>query len=221
MKKVIFLILILLCANSLSFAQKFRKQSFKKGTITVDAGVGFGVYSSATNDDNDSAHAVAPVLIPISIEYGISDKVGVGLMLERNGFLVAGGGTASSVNISAKGAFYFANEEASTFYSDLVVGYSAIIGREKTKLIIPVKQKWSGTGITYQLSFGFKTYFSKKAGWFINFGYAGYLYSELINQSIDRNPNNPQLQTTDGTANFLLINMNGVNLRTGIVIKLL
>ena len=219
MKKVIFLIFILLCANSFCFAQKFRKQSFKKGTITVDAGVGFGVYSSATNDDNDTTHAVAPVLIPVSIEYGISNNVGVGLMLERNGFLVAGGGSASSLNIGVKGVFYFANEEVSTFYSDLVVGYSAIKAREKTKLIMPVKQKWSGTGITYQLSFGFKTYFSRKAGWFISLGYAGYLYNELIDQSDNANPITPELQTSD--QKFLTINMNGVNLRTGIVIKLL
>jgi len=142
------------------------------------------------------------------------------LMFERNGFFVADESSANSLSIGVKGALYFANEEVSTFYSDLVVGYSILNYLDKYwPQFKAKKEKVVGSGITYQLSLGFKTYFSKKAGWFISIGYAGYLYSTVIDQSANANPVSPELQTFD--QKFLSINMNGVNLRTGIVIKLL
>jgi hypothetical protein len=78
-------------------SQNLQAQAFQKGNVNVDVGLGFGIYGTSqtattglTADVNgtslvilpettsDTTDGAASTMIPISFEYGISNRIGLG-----------------------------------------------------------------------------------------------------------------------------------------------
>ncbi|PKP46624.1 MAG: hypothetical protein CVT95_06790, partial [Bacteroidetes bacterium HGW-Bacteroidetes-12] len=124
-------------------------QPFQKGKWIVDAGVGFGNYVTnlqtettfSTNQFNSNpiygtsldgaSDPMGSIIIPIKIEYAISNRFGVGLKFGQNNFLVNNNDiyNASSIRSRDFGVrlnFHLNTNEENDLFIELILGSSNI-----------------------------------------------------------------------------------------------
>ena len=196
-------------------------QAVVKGNISADAGIGFGIYSAKTNDPADTASGAVPGLIPIYAEYAITDKIGVGLFFERNGFVTSKKDTSTvrSLNFGAGAAYRIINKDKIVLAAELSAGVSAFRITDDTDLGKANNRNVTSNGSMVQLNINFKIYFGKHIGWFIKAGYGNYNYRYLYDNSDNLPPEaDKRLVTVDGKE-YLSLSLNGGNIRTGISVK--
>lgn len=202
MKKILLLLVSFI--PLITFAQ-----AIHKGNCEITAGTGFGIYDVSNNESNDSAKnnsTGATGLLNVSFKYAISEKFSLGFILERNGFAHDSLNKAHSINIGLDAQYLFVNKEKNVIYIDFLGGYSNF------KFIDNKNKNWVvGNGLTIQPGIGFKHYFGKTFGFYLQSNYAFYRYKKLI----DANGN--ILKT--GNSTDYLIRLSGLNVKIGLSFK--
>jgi hypothetical protein len=213
MKKLSLLIIISLLSG---FAVK--AQCFKTNNIDISLGAGLGVYATTTNDTSAKKDGAAALIIPISIEYSFSKAFSAGLFFERNGFIRGTDSattstpkdslnSATSLNYGIKGTYRFVCKEKNALYLFFKLGASDFKYTD-----IKSSNYAKSQGLYYQLGLGWKHYFGKNIGMFIDAAYAGYSYNKIYDKT-------GIVMRTNGNSEDFKIKLSGANLNLGLSIK--
>ena len=246
MKKHVVAILVL----SLFFNINVNAQAFQKGSINIDIGIGLAIYGTAQTHTFEQTATIDPVLvntglisadalnskrtwdttdgaastiIPISFEYGVADKIGVGFDITFNNYFIS---DSDRVNLESVKAFDFGpkfnyHPLNSDFY-DLSFG----LGLGFTRIGWNVKETntasdYSGSGFYLNIDIKNKFWFSDHIGAYVNVGYKGNFYSSITR---DTSGDEATLEEYEFVSDVSIkdefsFNMNGVNFGLGLAVK--
>ena len=199
MRKIIFLIVFVLCVQH----NTVQAQAFEKGDVILELGVGFGIYGtqqkSTTNlsftvagiiplsnlETHDTTDGAASLMIPISFEYAISNKFGIGADLTINKYFIdekdrdklkSVGGTDFGIKLN----YHILNSNKNDLFVGLGLGLSSINWKYKLNPSEEVYiESASGSGSYFSLGIADRFYFSEKIGMLFYVNYKAYNYSDL------------------------------------------
>jgi hypothetical protein len=215
-------------------------QAFQKGTINIDLGVGYGLYGTSQSSTYETSYTIngtpttqsssrdttdgaLSTVIPISFEYGVSNKIGVGIDVVYNNYFI---NDSDRVNLESVKAFDFGPKISyhpfnSDFY-DLSLGLG--IGFTSIKWNVTGlnnSQDFGGSGFYLNIDIKNKFWFSKHIGLYTNIGYKGNFYG-----NIDRDTSSQEAfyESFAGVSDVSIKDefkwtMHGVNLGIGIAVK--
>ena len=185
-------------------------QAIQKGNIEFTGGTGFGIYGASDNESNNDTvknnNTAVAGLLDVSFKYTISNKFNLGFIIERNGFAHDSSNKAHSINVGLVAQYLFVNKDKNVIYLDFVGGYSNF------KYVDKGSKNWvTSNGLNIQPGIGFKHYFGKTLGFYLQSNYAFYSYNKIV----DSNGN--VLKTSNSTD--YLIKLSGLNIKIGLSIK--
>jgi|GEM_PF-3671889 len=214
-----FVILCLFISNGFS-------QAFKKYDVIFTGGLGgcFGMaiqnYSPnyQTYQYNDVAKPTVGVSFPVTAEFAIHDKWGIGLSFAQNSYINSYSDRTQINNFGLLGAFHLVSKERLEIYTRLNVGFSKSTFIEKTDSYYGYSS--SNYTYTYDMkggfakpSFGFRIYFGKHIGLFADAGVGIYsLSGSQYNSSYD--------YRTYSLDKKVRLTMVGVEISAGVAFKL-
>ena len=238
MKKLIIISLALVATLILN--KNVNAQAFQKGTINIDLGIGFGIYGtsqSSTSEINatiggipysqktthDTTDGTASTVIPISFEYGIADKIGLGLDVTYNSYFI---NDSDRVNLESVKAFDFGPKFSyhplnSDFY-DLSVGLGFGFTSIKWNVTgLNNAEDFSGSGFYFNLDIKNKFWFSEHIGAYLNVGYKGNFYGKI---NRDTSAQEASIEAIPGFSNVSIKDeftwsMHGANIGIGLALK--
>lgn len=240
MKKVLLALFVLFTSINLIYGQ-----AFQKGNWNVDAGIGIGGYATQTTiqiplpffgnvtaTDNDGA---ASVIIPVGVEYGISNRFGLGLQIGFSNYFLddstevknplTGQATGqmqenntqsvTSVDFALKFNFHLLQAEKNDLFVGLALGGSSIKWQWKnvnnnnnSNTTTEQIETLTGSGGYSSLYITDRIFFSDRFGIYFNLGYTAYNYTNV---------------TSNSSSNVAINNLNwtakGFNLGTGLALK--
>ena len=245
-----FVTTLLVLSSLTVLGQEKQLKAFEKGRIYVDAGIGFGINAlnfnstyekSATVSAEGVALGINPsdlnhkstddttmkkesFIIPISIEYGISHKIGIGYdMTISNYFLDAEEKVVTkSVKAYDVGPKVSYHPLKSSFYDlslGLGVGFSKIVITEAAK---NNPKDFSSPGFYLNVNIKNNFWFSKHIGAYINLGYKGIFYPAYgIDTSKEEEAELKKLPYVSNVKikNESNLSLNGVNLGVGLALR--
>lgn len=229
----------------LYFTSQGVAQSFKKGDWVIDAGVGIGNYGTITETtysidpfnntpfigsigSGNSSVAMGSIIVPIKIEYGFSNKFGVGFKFGMNNFFVPREqndiiSSIRSYDFGIRLNYHFNSNKENN--NDLFL--ELIIGSSKAKWVFndnPANFHTSveGDGGYFSLALNDRFYFSDHIGLLMHFGITRYYYPTLDNNYVLNAPPQPtqQFQTTYYPTEYKSFDAFGINLGIGLTVKL-
>jgi hypothetical protein len=219
----------------LLFISTVRSQdkAFEKGDITVDIGIGIGVYGTKIHEEynedrfnlltgfetvrvkHDTTDAAASVIYPLRLEYGVTNWLGIGARIAYSNYFVEKD-TINNYQSKVHGIdadflanFHLIKSKRFDMPVCLSIGYSNI----KYMANDPYSHQAKGNGLNFGLSLMPHIYFGDHIGMYFNIGYAGYNYPNLKfsnNQDSNLNDENDLIYKLKG---------NGLNLGLGLVGK--
>ena len=207
MTKKIFFILLLFFSSHF-FIQA---QSFEKGKLVAEVGIGLGIYNTYTLDkqnNSDTTDRAAALVFPVLVEFGITNRIGIGGLFKYSNY-IEGNDSNSTVGVNGfdfmlRPAFHFLNKNRIDMSLHANLGGTYISYRDN--------------GITNVQATGFagifgggldvRMYVSDVFGMFIDYTYNSFSY------------NNLKLTDNQGTNYFYKIGFNGGNVSTGFVFKI-
>jgi hypothetical protein len=214
MKKIAQLVLVVILLSGTAFGQ-----AFQKGNVNFDLGIGFGAYSTrsefttpainilfitippTTVVKNDGA---ASTMVPISFEYGVSNKVGLGVQLGFSNYFIDNEDSTEtvesvkSVDFAFKVNYHLSNSDKNDLFVGLALGGSSVNWKDLDGTVL----KGGGSYVSLYLSD--RLFFSEHFGVLFNLGYTVYNYTEITS-----NDNPSSLKWT----------LRGLNLGTGLALK--
>jgi hypothetical protein len=211
----------------------FAQEAFNKHNVIATGGIGGGIGYSYQNyssndlnynnvyDDGIYVGYNVGYTIPVTIEYALSNKFGIGGSFARNSYVNTTTSKSNILNFGAFGAFHFARKEKIEMYVRLNGGFSTgqiniptdgYYSTTSNKYISNNKYKSSIKGWFVKPSYGFRLYFSKNVGMFTDVGIGVY---SLHSNTVDVNDYTVDLSNY----NKLRLVMFGVEVSTGIAIK--
>lgn len=153
-------------------------QSFRFGTITADAGVGFGIYGikahSPVNGNDVSGISFVGTLPSIKAEFGLLKFLGVGGYYRRGTYGKGGGGKGRGNDIGLTLNFHLANKKDKF---DLPIGVT--LGTTSLYLPLSSTQSFSGNGTLINIHVSPHIYFSKYLGIFLSLGYNKHVLTNI------------------------------------------
>jgi hypothetical protein len=201
--KIILLVFLLLPIIGFS-------QAVQKNDVEMAAGVGIGIYGTSDNnpdkDSSSESSMAAAGLLNFSIHYAIINNLSIGILAERNGYVTEKDSSNKGVtyNVGLDCQYRLLNKEKTIVLANIFGGYSRFRYENKQEWIV-------GKGICFHLGIGFKHYFSKTVGMFIQSDYALYPYKKLVNSKGELLKTGP----VNDQKNYG-IKMSGLNLRLGL-----
>jgi hypothetical protein len=245
LKKIVLILGVLFMFSTIVNAQ-----AFQKGTINIDLGVGLGIYGtsqtrtyerSATIDPvlvntglisanalnessvKDTSDGAASTVIPISFEYGISNKIGVGVDFTYNNYFINDSDKVNLANVRAcdfgpKFNYHPLNSDFYDLSLGLGLGFTTIGWNVSST---NNSESYKGSGFYLNLDIKNKFWFSEHIGAYLNLGYKGNFYS-----AIDRDTS---VEVADLESNSWISNvsikdeftftMHGANIGVGLAVK--
>jgi hypothetical protein len=214
MKRIAQLLLFTLITSNAVFGQ-----AFEKGNINIDLGLGFGAYGTrsefttpainvlfitlppTTVVNNDGA---ASTIVPIGFEYGVSNKVGLGIQLGFSNYFIDNEDSTEtvesvkSVDFAFKVNYHLSNSDKNDLFVGLALGGSSVNWKD----LDGTELKGGGSYVSLYLAD--RLFFSEHFGVLFNLGYTVYNYTEITS-----NDNPTTLKWT----------LRGINLGTGLALK--
>lgn len=222
-------------------------QAFEKGIWNVDLGIGLGIYgTSQTNkyeiqaniygipysqkQNTDTTDGAVSTVIPLSVEYGVSNKFGIGVDICYNNYFI---NDSDRVYLKSVKAFDFGPKFSyhplnSDFYDlaiGLGIGFTRITWNYETVVssfgISTTPEPAKGSGVYINLDIKNKFWFSEHIGAYLNLGYKGNFYSSI---SRDNSALETQLESVPGVSNVSIkdeftFKMQGANIGIGLALK--
>jgi len=218
MKKIIIVAtLALVFITNTSNAQD---KAFKKGDITVDLGIGFGIYGTKIhqkfgNFTKDTTDAAASAIYPLKAEYGITNWLGIGARFafsnyaEERDSITGIKPTSRGIDAAIVANFHLVKSKRFDMPISLTFGYSkfSILSNDN----FGTKAKANGLG--YGISLLPRIYFGNHIGMFFNIGYMGYNYPNIKYS----NNNDSDLNKTWNAK--VSLKANGLNMGIGLIGK--
>lgn len=205
MKKIISIITVIIIPF-ISFSQ-----AIEQGNFEFSIGTGLGIYETSDNDTtNKNSTAVAGIL-NMSCQFAIANRLSIGIVFDRNGYAQEKDSLnkAHSLNALINAQLRIVNALKTIIYLNLSGGYTNF------KYIEGQHNLWvSGGGFILQPGIGFKHYFGKTVGFYIQSDYTTFNYKQL------KDSENTILKI--GPANNLQdfqLKLSGLNIRTGLTFK--
>ena len=226
MKKIFYLVLIMIVGQT----QIANAQAFEKGNVNIDVGLGIGIYKTTTTfttpefvflgftippqtfTDEDGAGST---MIPIGVEYGISNKFGLGVELGFANYFVEDSTenddgtttlnltkTVKSVDFMIFCNYHLLNSDKNDLFIGMGIGGSRVNWNFKDS-----GEEYSGGGSIFKLYIKDRIFFSENFGILFNLGYTGYVY------------NNMEASNNNAFLEGLKWNVRGVNIGTGLALK--
>ena len=221
MKKLFFLLPVFFL---FSF-QNVNGQAFQKGNFNIDLGIGFGAYKTTTKFQFDffgtpitftEEDGAASGMFPLSLEYGISNKFGLGLEFgfcnyaiddsteDSNGNLVMNNTeSVKSTDIMLFCNFHLLDSEKNDLFIGIGFGSSNVVWTFKDNL----SYEYTGRGGLFKFYIKDRIFFSESVGILFNLGYTSYVY------------NNMEASDNNAILEGLKWNVSGVNIGTGLALK--
>jgi hypothetical protein len=221
MKKLLFLLPVLFL---LPF-QNIKGQAFQKGNFNIDLGIGFGAYKTTTKFQFDffgspititEEDGAASAMIPLSLEYGISNKFGLGLEFgacnyaiddsteDVNGTMIENNTeSVKSRDVLLFCNFHLLDAEKNDLFIGLGIGSSSVVWTFKDNSTY----EYSGRGGLFKLYIKDRLFFGEHVGMLFNLGYTSYVYNDM--------------KTSDNNAILegLKWNVRGLNMGVGLALK--
>ncbi len=233
MKKITTTLLIIVSLLFLNLNTS--AQAFQKGNVNFDVGIGFGAYgttqtqttklsfgavsSDTTYTDSDGA---ASMVIPISFEYGVSDKIGIGADLIINNYIIAEEdkdaiSSVKAFDFGAKFNYHLLNSDKNDLMIGVGIGFSSIKW-ELEPNIHQFIESYSGSCVYWSIGITDRIFFSENVGILFNLGYKGYSYSGL---EAELTSEAKEVISSFGATFSQEIDwkFNGVNIGTGLALK--
>jgi hypothetical protein len=138
MKKRFKILLIASLITSFVFTNNLSKaQSFQKGTFDIDLGLGFGFYATQVSTTINGLTVISnghagSWITPFSLEYGIGNRVGLGLEVVSDHYITQTDSISGtkpndhSSEVAVIGNYHFVRTDHIDFYGGLSVGVSSI-----------------------------------------------------------------------------------------------
>jgi len=190
--------ILLALSSLLFFNNNSNAQAFQKGSINIDLGIGFGLYGTSqssshgvaatingvpysASSNRDTTDGAASTIIPIAFEYGIADKLGIGLDIVYNNYFI---NDSDRVNLASVKAYDFGPKISyhplnSDFY-DLSFGLGLGLSMIKWDVTgLNNAQDYSGSGFYLNIDIKNKFWFSEHIGAYLNAGYKGNFYANI------------------------------------------
>lgn len=245
MKKITLIVLVF-CLTGMTL--KAQDKSFQKGNIIVDLGIGFAYYGTKLHNEydqeywtgssfatkriiEDTTDAAASVIYPLSLEYGVTNWLGVGARFgfsnyiegtendTINGVAYSYKPKVTSMDIGLLLNFHLIKTKRFDMPIELLVGYSKFKYLANNPNSNPAGSPDNGNltgkdnGMNYGIAVVPRLYFGDHFGMFINAGYMGYAYRSVsFSNNSDSDVNN------DNNQKFRLKG-NGFNMGIGFVAK--
>jgi len=189
---------------------------YEQGDIDLSLGTGLGIYGASTNDvdevDTNGVDAAAG-LLSFRANFAVIDNLAIGVVIERNGFITPNDSSntdsyGTSMNYRFASQFRFVNSEKNCLAVKGEVGYSSFKFGDRIS-----NEFVKGSGLTYEFGLNWEHYFGEHVGMYMNFGYGGYKYNELVDHNGD-------VWRTNNDTDNVEFTIGGVNSRIGLQIKI-
>lgn len=151
MKKIIIAIAIFTGISSAS------AQSFSEGTSVIQAGIGFG--------------GAFGTPISLGYEYGITEKIGVGLSVgygSSSESIFGGNYKYTNILVGLKGNYHFYTTDEIDFYGGAILGYN---NQSVSTTFTGPGAKTAVSDVLFGLQAGGRYYFTEKFGAFAEVGF--------------------------------------------------
>jgi hypothetical protein len=240
-KTLVTIAAVAICINSV----KAQDKAFKKGDIVVDLGVGFAVYGTKNHNEynsrvwngtsistvritEDTTDATASSIIPISVEYGITNWFGVGARFGYSKYIASSDSTNNFTKPTVRGLdadlllnFHLVKTKRFDMPLSLIIGYSNFKYKANNPNTNPANLPDNGNamakdnGLNYGISLVPRIYFGDHIGMFFNVGYMGFNYGSITFS----NNSDSNLNDDDNQDQLFKLKGNGVNVGIGLVAK--
>lgn len=209
MKKISILFSLIFITTSFIYAQ-----AFEKGNVNVDLGLNLGFYSTTstfkvqlpflgatTVSNTDGA---ASFIVPIGFEYGISNKVGLGVQLGVVNYFINNEDSTEttesvkSVDFALKINYHLINSDKNDLFLGLALGGSSVNWKD----LDGTELKGGGSYVSLYLSD--RLFLSDHFGILFNLGYTTYNYTNI---------------TSNGNTTTLTWTLRGLNIGTGLAMR--
>lgn len=229
MKKITLIIAgIALLVNS-SIAQK----AFEKGNITIDLGIGLGIFNTKSHTEQDikvwrsgswvtmrevkdTTDKAASMIVPLKFEYGVKSWLGVGARLAYSNYL-GGKDSITGKKDKVRGLdggvilnFHLIKTAKFDMPIGVTIGYSNFKYMSNDSLDTQAKDN----GLNYGIFLSPRFYFGQHIGLFFDLGYIGYNYPSVLFR------NRTDANTNDNNNLLQKIKFGGTNIGIGLVVKI-
>jgi hypothetical protein len=182
MKNSIKILVVVLCLISTTFSHA---QSFQKHDMFIDLGFGLGIYNTTTynyvNDSNKTGKT-ASVVIPLSFEYAIGNRIGIGLQLVTESFLSSKDSTkgnkptAHAGSINLLGNYHFFRTDHTDLSAGLALGGSNFTYNQNNA----TDAMFTGGGTYFDLHFSGRFLFGKHFGMLVSLTFPTMTYNQGV-----------------------------------------
>jgi len=171
-------------------------QAFQEGNKNVDVGINFAAYGTKITVTNTVSNAAgssdssytdtdgaASTIVPISFEYGVTDKIGLGLDLTFSNYFIDEEdeeeiSNVTSFDIGIRSNYHLLNSERNDLMLGLGIGFSSL-NWEAEPNPGQIIDSYSGSGLYLSVNVTDRIFFTENIGILFNVGYRGYFYSAL------------------------------------------
>jgi hypothetical protein len=188
-------------------------QSFEKHAKFIDLGIGIGIYNTkGTNSIDDSTHKdkAASVIIPLSFEYGIGNRVGVGAQVVADIFFTERDSIsnttpdANSVEFAVFGNYHVVKTDHVDLFAGLTAGFSSFTYHANNTYNATLK----GGGSFFDIHAGARFLFGKHFGMIASLRFPSFAFTET------------NVEDDIGTLFSYDLRLNGFVIGTGFTYKL-
>jgi hypothetical protein len=184
---------------------------FSKHCHSIELSLGGGNYGSSVNNNVHKTGTGGQNIVGLQYEFALSNKFGIGALLEFGGLTNASLGTKfSSGMVGIKGYYHFYNTEKMSIYTSIALSRAAatVSNPSSTKPVI------SGTGANWQFALGLRrALVGNWLGIHANMAFVGY----ELGQWTEKNKTDVLKNNTNTEA--LAIKFNGINFTTGLTFR--
>jgi hypothetical protein len=172
------------------FTCSLAAQLYQPKQIRGSIGMGFGLGKGEVSIEPDSADAVLPGLINVTLGYMINDRIGAEVRMERNGYLVNDEDSArvNSMNYLIGPSVTLINNENFGLRASGLIGFSGFNWESE----VPEEQANNvhvhGTGMSYQVNVHGDVGISGPVGFFFEAGLASFQLNELTSHDDSMDP---------------------------------
>lgn len=212
MKKIILstFILSLLSLSTFSQVGDASEKAFKKGNFTISVGAAAAGYKTEVTQEYDSVYwdgtslqtvranstdsdGAVSVIFPLSLEYGLTNWLGIGARVGYSKYLAAADSTnanvrpkVSSFDVDGLVNLHFVKTKRFDMPLCIAVGYSNFTYKSLDSL----ESKAKDGGLNMAISIAPRIYFGEHVGMYFDLGYAAYSYPSMtFSNSMDSNVN--------------------------------
>tara|TARA_R110001592_G_scaffold37439_3_gene124871 strand:+ start:2522 stop:3199 length:678 start_codon:yes stop_codon:yes gene_type:complete len=187
MEKIAQIVLITIILTNTTFGQ-----AFEKGNWNIDLDLGIGAYGTQTtstvalgtfSQTNTETDGAASSIVKLDVEYGISNRIGLGLRFGSSNYFIAEEDKEDTKSVKSKDVslhvnFHLLQADRNDLYVGLGLGFSNIEFLYQNNAALAINS-FKGPGSYFGLEIGDRIFFGDHVGVLIRLGYAGYSYKQM------------------------------------------